>query len=56
MRIGAVIGALCSVAIAASFAAYQWVEEGAIDAVATAGLGLTYLVLWLGALLLFARC
>ena len=56
MRIAATIGALCSAAIAASFAAYQWVEEGAIDAVATADLGLTYLLLWLGVLLLFARC
>ena len=56
MRVGVIIGAAWSAAVAASFAAYQLVEDGAIDAVATIGLGLGHFVLWLALLLLIARC
>ena len=48
-------GALTSVGVAVSFAAVQWVEDGAVDGVATVALGLFFMLLWSGLVLLMAR-
>jgi hypothetical protein len=54
-RLAILVGVLLSVAVAVSFAAVQWVENGAVDATATVTLGLLFLLLWCGLVALMAR-
>lgn len=54
-RLAIVAGVLSSVGVALSFVAVQWLENGAVDAVATVALGLLFMLVWTGLILLMAR-